>query len=570
MDELITALTARGINFAPVFNGEIHTLPGNAWFLGWEVFTDGILAGREARFGVAQERDYWLDPATNIAAAGVLEARRANSERLNAYLQQMIVMEEGTAAPTLFELPLPKDFSAPEWRADKKGNPQPPSQQQIADALVEGVGGSFTRDSEDPFFWQDTHWQARQPKNFKRYIMNTAQFMLAGSAENRHLSSIHELFMNRAPSLRDNQTFYQQNPFLANFLDGTLEVIKKKDGTYEKVFREHHHEDLLTWVLPYKYKAKRTPNPLFEDWLLRAFQDDPDGAGKVRALQQIGGACLISLFPRIAFLLSNQGGTGKSTFAKLCMKFMGAQNYSNVPPHLMEGFMMESMIGKQANIVTDIGKKAVIPEDFMKLVEDSLPILVNRKGRQAVSARIPALHLFCANALPRGIDGESNAMDRRVTIVEFTKSMLGEGQGAYTRDYEDVLMNAGPGAILDFFEAGLDDLIASNGIYFNPESGKAKLRNWKDSESMTAQFLEALTHGEIGPENAPYAIDPNGKILRSKLTAALDVWAGKSVASLAVNRMFKELGDRGFAAALSNGKRYVKGIVESKAYGAGF
>lgn len=460
------------------------------------------------------------------------------------------------------ELPDPNGFPPAPMGRDKKGNPAPPNHQVVADQITVGLDGLIVRDVEDPFYWVGTHWVPKNPKNFKRYIQNAAQILRYGEAKLAELNSIYELFFMRTPALRENQTFYQQNPFLANFLDGTLEVVKGPGGEYTKQFREHRQEDLLTWVLPYEYMAPRPQNDLFSEWIMKAFADDPDGAGKVRALKQIGGACLVSLFPRIAILLSHEGGTGKSTFAKICMKFMGRDNYSSVPPHLMEGFLMESMIGKQANIVTDIGKKARIPEDFMKLVEDSLPILVNRKGRPAIHARVPALHLFCANGLPSGIDGESTAMDRRVTIVEFKKSMLGEDGQSYTRDYEEVLMNAGAGAILQFFEEGLDDLLESGGLYFNPESGKARVKAWRDAESFTAQLVEALKYKELTYNDKPIIVD-DGSILRSKLSTAICNWAGKPLPTQQLHRVFMELEHRGFKEKIVDGYKFISGIRDS-------
>lgn len=479
------------------------------------------------------------------------------------------IVESGDFAP-IVECQLPPStsslFPAPPSRTNKQGLPIPPPQQSVADCITQGLEGLVLRDVVDPFHWVGTHWVAQNPKNFQWYVQNIAQSMRFGEATASELKSIYDLFMMRVGALPDHQTFYQQNPFLANFLDGTLEVKKGPDGSYTKEFREHRQEDMLTWVLPYEYMAPRPRNHLFEEWIARAFEHDRDGAGKVRALKQIGGACLVSLFPRIAILLSHQGGTGKSTFAKLCMKFMGKDNYSSVPPHLMKDFMMESMIGKQANIVTDIGKKGVIPEDFMKLVEDSLPILVNRKGRPAIHARIPALHLFCANALPSGIDGESTAMDRRVTIVEFTRSMLGEDGQSYTRDYEEVLMRAGSGAILDFFEDGLADLLASGGIYFNPDSGKGRLKEWKDAESLTAQIIDALEWGELGGLDSPLKKDPNGTIARPKLSAAINLLVGRTLDTRHLNRIFHELEARGFEQKTVNGKRLLSGIKEVGLY----
>jgi len=503
------------------------------------------------------------DPRSNAAKfySNILSTHNANRLRKGVAPQVPRISSLTVELPGKLGLPEKSGFERPSIALDKKGKPIQPPHQVIADHLVRGLGDNFRRDKGDPFSWHGTHWRARDLINFKYYIQNTAQDLMGATAKQNDLSSVYSLFMNSAPALADNQSFYLQDPFLVNFLDGTLEIRRNAAGMFCKNFRKHSREDLLTWVLPYEYSAPRPKNNPWQDWLARAFWDDPDCAGKIQAMKQIGGACLVSAFPRLA-LFVGPGGTGKSTFAKLCMKFIGKDNYSSIPPHLIEGFHMESMINKQANIVTDIGKDRV-GEAFLKLVEDNVPTPVNRKGKPIVFARMPAVHIFCANSLPPGIDGDTNAMDRRVTIIEFTHSMLGDGGVSYTRDYEDVLLSAGPGAILDFFEDGLDDLIASGGLYFNPESGVKKLEEWKSSESIITQFIEALVSGEIGPERAPLIIDADSKIIRSTLSRLLSEWAGGMQPSRSVNKMFSELERRGFVQSKIHGRRFVHGIKDT-------
>lgn len=235
------------------------------------------------------------------------------------------------------------------------------------------------------------------------------------------------------------------------------------------------------------------------------------------------------------------------------MRFLSPKNVCSVAPKDQEGFGKEVMIGKQANIVTDISG-ARVDSALFKRSEDRVPEYINRKGRQAVFGFLPALDLYCSNELPRGIDGDSSAMDRRVTIVEFTQSVVQDGN--YERDYDLAMLEDAPEEILDFFLAGLEDLCNSGGIYFNPESGKARLRIWKDSESVTAQFLDALSHGEV----ANLELAAKGKILKVQLAAALDSWAGKDLNRREKGRLYAELEKRGYVEEKQCGVRYVTGI----------
>lgn len=443
------------------------------------------------------------------------------------------------------------------WPVNAKGQAVPPSQNQVALALAELYEDVLIREVEDVFLWTGDHWEELEQKNFKRFIRDRAQILMSGAASDKDLNAYHNILMDKLPRVPDGMSFYQQLPNLANFLDGTLEITReKRTGKYTMKFREHSRADLLTQVIPFRYQDPRPANPLFERWLKDSFHGDSDAAGKLRALKQIGGASLISLFPRIAFLYGVPG-TGKSTFAKLCMRFMGAGNYSSVEPKHQDGFLKETMINKQANIVTDISDAMIDPAQW-KRVEDRVPELINRKNKRAILGYLPALHLYCGNTLPKGIDGATSAFDRRITIVAWKNSVVvGD---LHTREYEDLILEAGPGAVLQFFLEGLEDLIQCGGIYFNPESGKQRLASWKMQNDMAGQFLEALEHGEIGPVNAPLQLDPKGRITRGVLTDAFKKWLDRPAPTALIHMTLEELDRRGYAVRKSNGVRYVYGI----------
>lgn len=457
-----------------------------------------------------------------------------------------------THTPTA-QLPALADFEQVKVRLNEKGKPIPPTQKQVVDLLLGGFGDSLMRDGKNVFLWSATHWFELDKITFEYFITQAGMRILHGQGTERGLKDIYKLFLAYLPAVPPGQSFYRQDPRLSNFLDGTLELARDEDSKYTMRFREHRREDLLSWVLPYEYKGAGGQNELFTSWLLRCFEGDPDANGKVRALAQIGGACLVSLFPRYVFLYG-PGGTGKSTFAKLCMRFLSPSNVCSVEPKDQgETFGKEIMVNKLANIVTDISG-ARIDSALFKRAEDRVPEYINRKNIGAVMGYLPSLNIFCSNILPKGIDSESSALDRRVTIVEFLQSLVADGK--YTRDYDLVLLKSGPGAILKFFLGGLQDLCDSGGIYFNPESGAAKLKAWKDSESLAAQFVDAITHGEI----EGLSIDPGAEIERKKVGEALALWSGRPLPNQAVGHLFSDLAARGFRLKMVGGKRYVCGL----------
>lgn len=380
-------------------------------------------------------------------------------------------------------------------RDAETGKPKSPMQEVVAEALDDMYGHLLLREGDDVFIYNGTHWAMLSKIDFEHFICRTAQALVHGRAKVGDLNAYYKLFIQRLDTPPWGISLHKSNPMLANFSNGTLE-LKHASGKYTQEFREHSKSDYINWVLDHEYVESAPENPMFRSWLANAFGSDPDGQGKLRAIAQIGGACLVSAFPRIVFL-HGEAGTGKSTFAKLCASFIGDNNVSSLEPGALrsDSFLMESLIGKRVNVVSDVSG-ARFDSAVFKRIEDGVPVIINRKNRPAVVAHIPLLHIFCANKLPRGMDGESSAMDRRLTLVEFTKN-VGTTENSHIRDYDKELLAAGSGDILRFFLDGLADLCASGGKYFNPDSGKERLKEWKIESDILSLFFEAIEEGDF-------------------------------------------------------------------------
>lgn len=467
--------------------------------------------------------------------------------------------EERTEGSGVFEIaPLEKIEAIPvEFSKGKVPKPILPTQERVAMALYDLIGNSLMREGKEVFHWRGTHWKELDPVNFKAYVRRATQRLMNGFAKDKDMNAYYNIFMDCLKTVPEGQSFYIQMPTLCNFLDGTLEILEK-DGKYALNFREHNRLDLLTWALPYEYKAPRPPNKLFAHWVNQIFLDDDDAMGKIRAMKQIGGACLISSFPRLAFLYG-AAKTGKSTFAKLCMAFVGKDNYSSVEPENMRDFHLEGMINKQINVVTELSG-FTIDKGFFKRFEDGLMFQVNRKGRQVVKARLPNVHVYCTNDLPSGIDGRSKAMDRRVTILEFKNEIE---ETTMARAYELTLLRAGPGAILQFFLEGLEDLCESGGFYFNPESGQEHMKEWKLENDPVGQFLRSIEKGEVETLKGDVLyLQHDAKIKQMDLAEAYFSWASRSGVRhhMTRHKLYKEMRQKGYQTKTVEGYDCFRGI----------
>lgn len=393
---------------------------------------------------------------------------------------------------------------------DGEVTPTEPPQQQVADALASVYEGRLIKQGQDLFVYTGTHWKILTDADRDRLKMQI-QDLCGGRATIGKIESVFALFMIHCESVPPNVNMFAPSPLLANFANGTLHVTRdKKSGKYSHEFRPHSKLDYVTWVIPIDYDEKRrSKNALLEKLLDEVFENDPDKPGKIRSLKQCAGAMLLPAFPQI-FMLHGKHGSRKSTLAKVFMRLMSQENYSTIEPWQMEGFHLEDMISKLVNIKTDIATKKPFPDGFLKTVEDRVPIMVNRKGRKVVKAMIPGVHVFCCNDLPPMLDG-GKAYGRRITLIEFEKNFTDRGE--YTRDYDELVFEAGAGGLLDFATEGLLDLLASGGIFSAPESGKASVEEWQAEGDAVEQFFRDVSEGKIAVENSTVKL---GKDFRMK------------------------------------------------------
>ncbi len=367
---------------------------------------------------------------------------------------------------------------------------KPPSQSAVAEGLLAAFAPHLLREREDVFMWSGAHWVELDPGEFKHLIRRAGVVLIGDDkAKDKELNAFYNLFMDRLPHIPAGMSFFKQLPNVCNFLDGTLHMDQRRKRLE---FLPHRREDFITWFLPHEYKAPRPKNAVFEQWLDRVFHGDAKKDEKIRALKQLGGACLVPINPVFGFFFG-EAQSGKSTFANLCAMFVGEENLSPVSIHdLGDAKQVEIMINKRVNICTDIDSPKSVDSGLLKRITDARGLPIKRMYKKTITARLPWLHLYCGNHLPKGIDGVSGAMNRRVSIVEMNNAVP---TPAMEKSYELAILEAGAGGVLDFFEDGLRDLLESGGFYFNP--GKEALAEWKLENDPVGQFLAAARSGEV-------------------------------------------------------------------------
>lgn len=401
-------------------------------------------------------------------------------------------------------------------------------QTKIVEQMIAKMGPAIIKQDGDLYRWDNTHWKLLsldEEDNLKVVIKSLAGQDVTMS----QIKQTFDMFKIEVTTISERYKLSAPNPSCANFTNGTLHL--KRDltsGKYSSEFSNHKKEDYLTWCLPVEYPNDRTTkNFRFEKLLKEAFADDLDQDEKTRAIRQTFGAMLIAAFPQLIFF-HGVSGSRKSTIAKVPCRVLSNKNMSFVDPTQMEGFMLEGMIGKLVNVCTDIQDHIPLDRGFIKRLEDNMPAQINRKNRRVVDARLPAVHLFCANTLPPNFERASKAMQRRVLLIEFSKDLTNGNRADEIKNYDEIIYNESPEGIVNFMLDGLDDLIANGGKFIVPVSSLKTLNDWQMKSDPVAMFLDDLKVGLVADSGNCINMSLKGKISRSYLFDLFCAWGEKT------------------------------------------
>jgi hypothetical protein len=376
----------------------------------------------------------------------------------------------------------------------RRGVPILPEEVTVAEKLFSYWEGNLVKSSEgDVFVWTGKVWRAAENPDEQTWLQQI-MVMHGGYGTNSRFRSILNVFVTMIPFT--GQNLYAPNPYRITFNNGTL-AVDFVGGKWALSFGPHSKLDYCVNLIPHDYDPhNKTTNPLFEETLKNILGDD-EFLAKRRATAQLFGSCLAPVYPRL-FLLVGKTGSGKSTLIILASKLVSEGNIANVQPADFQGFLMESMVGRLVNMVTDIDFVKPISDAVIKQIEDRVPILINRKNKIAVRAPFPAVHVFGANDLPPTLERGSMAHTRRWTFIPcnyFQRDIT-----EHDKHRIDKIMQSGMQGIINFAVEGLKDLLESHGHFFVPESGREKLRKWQVENDPLASFLEAVREGGADPK----------------------------------------------------------------------
>lgn len=377
--------------------------------------------------------------------------------------------------------------------AEVKGEmkPQVPSEMRVAKHLLDYYGRDLIVSDGCVFGWGSTHWTEIHDLSD---IYNQISYLNHGLVGDGRIRSTLNMFKNMIP--RTSRNMFIQNPYCVTFINGSLRA-EYKNKSWELVFGPHRRDDFSTSLVPIEFDTTLSrSNPQFNQTIKNLIGDSPE---KMRALKQMYGACLMPIYPRL-FMCVGKPGRGKSTAIILASKMMSDENVAMLAPSDMQGFMMESMIGKLINVETDIPTDAKLPDHIIKKIEDRTPILVNRKGRKAVRASIPAIHVFGANDLPPTWERSVGAYTRRWSFIRF--DTWDAPVDEHNKDIVQDILGMGLDGIVNFAVDGLRDILHCNGKFYQSDTMLKDVQEWQKQNDVIQQFLDCLRDGELDIKEA--------------------------------------------------------------------
>lgn len=206
---------------------------------------------------------------------------------------------------------------------------------------------------------------------------------------------------------------WDESTGLLPLLNGVLDLSTKK-------LIPHAPSHRLTWCLPYAYNPLISCDPII-DWLT-------DTCGGERDLVQLMRAYLYGVVTgrtdwQKYLELIGAGGTGKSTFSRLAIALVGANNTHTTTLKKLEGerFETASIADKRLVLINDSERYAGSVSTLKALTgQDTLPYEV--KFKQSTGGFTPtAMVIVAANETIQSSDYTSGLERRRVTVPMFNK-----------------------------------------------------------------------------------------------------------------------------------------------------
>lgn len=298
--------------------------------------------------------------------------------------------------------------------------------------------------------------------------------------------------------------------------NGLINLSQIEEGQVD--FLEHTPQHFDTVLLGCEYDPA-ADCPRWLRFLAEVFQPlAGEDAGlcdhRAEIIQEFFGYCLLrgQCHFETMFVLLGEGANGKSTLLEVLTAMLGSVNVSNVPfEKFGDRFRLEELVGKLANISSDMGRFSQEAEGRLKQITSGESIQIDRKYRDAISCVLSPKLIFATNDLPRFVD-RSDGIWRRLMIVPFFQQFSGVARD--TRLKSELCAEL-PG-ILAWAIRGAQRLIQQEGFTECQVCERELAEHRRDADPVT-QFVEAQC-----------VIDPTARLRCQAIYEHYKFWAKQS------------------------------------------
>lgn len=206
---------------------------------------------------------------------------------------------------------------------------------------------------------------------------------------------------------------------------GTINLLNGLYDWDQGVFNPHSPNYLSTVQIPVVYDAN-AECPTWDKFLT----DILPIKGGPQYLQQIMALCLTPFMGvQKCIVLVGEGSNGKSTFLSALQRFVGENNVSNVPLHVLtnplERFSRAGIVGKLVNIFGDLSKQKIEDVSNFKALVGEDRLLIENKHKDAYYYTPFCKLIFSCNEMVKS-DDNSVGYKRRFVNIPFTQKFVGD------------------------------------------------------------------------------------------------------------------------------------------------
>lgn len=250
------------------------------------------------------------------------------------------------------------------------------------------------------------------------YIKSKVQGLIPEQfISHRNLNAVYNLLLEQQEIQKTFEEINNYPPWWINFKNGMFDVKERK-------LRPHRPDYLAINQIPHDLDFELRKRIDDTEWEIDKFLKAaiPDADDRTMLWQYIGYCMTRDTGMQKFMIIKGVGGTGKSRIINLIQEIVGDGNYSGISlQDLNQKFYPSLLLGKLLNACADISSEALTSVDNIKKATGEDIMLYEPKGKDAKPFRSYAKLLFSANKIPLNLDEKTNALYRRMLILEMNQ-----------------------------------------------------------------------------------------------------------------------------------------------------